>query len=136
MVIGLRCADPFRYSDDRESATILVEELVGEEGLIFEIENEGTVDTPIVVSFQPSGVMNDISLESLKRGESFVVQDTMLTPKKTIVINGENATVYRDNENSINTFSGTFISLNAGLNNFKYRGAPGVIKISYLPRWW
>lgn len=136
VVIGLRCADPFRYADDRENLIILVEELIGEEGLVFEVENEGNVDTPIVVSFKPSGVMTEISLESLARDESFIVQDTMLTPEKTIVVSGENATVYRDNENAINTFNGTFISLNAGKNKFKYRGAPGTIQLSYLPRWW
>jgi len=134
--VTLRRADPFRYSDFPVVREITVEEQTGAEGLPIRIANLGNVDVPLIISFQPVTVMSEITLTSAERGESFSLNDTMLTSENWLTVNAENGTVYRDNSNAINTFNGTFMSLDPGQNTLIYKGAPGRIKIEYTPRWW
>lgn len=136
ITIGLRCADPFRYSDELNTRTLIVEQQTDSGGVLFEIDSESNVDTPLVISFHPFNVMSEINLASIERKESFAIMDTMLTSENVLTVNGENATVYRDNANAINTFSGTFISLDPGRNTLRYSGAPGTITFTHYARWW
>ena len=134
--ITVRCTDPFRYSDDRIEKVIKVESQAGAEGFEIKIDNLGNVDAPLVVSFTPESVMSSIEMTSEQTKDFFTVQDTMLVSGNTLTVDGERSTVYRGSSNAISTFSGVFLSLAAGENVLKYKGAPGEITLKYTPRWW
>lgn len=61
--------------------------------------------------------------------------DALLSYPHKVRIDGNVGTVRRDNDNSINTFSGVFLHALAGRNEFKFTGSAGRISIIYRSRW-
>lgn len=135
ITLSLRCADPFRYSENRSKKSFELGLNAESEWIDLEVDCISNIDTPVIITFKPSGALTNFSLLSVGRKESLVISDTMLTPESTMVINGENGTVYRDSSNAINTMTGTFISLDPGKNILRYKGASGLLSIEYRARW-
>lgn len=129
----LRCADPFRYSDDEMRFVQNMDET--EEWTYFSVFCDGNIDTPTIITFTPKDKGNTFSLSSETTGEQFTISDTMLTPGLNTVINGIKGTVYRGVDNAINTMNGVFLSLESGENTLRYKGDAGRITITHRARW-
>ena len=134
--ITLRCADPFRYGDYEVKKLVKVESQTGAEGFEIVVDNIGNVDAPLVISFTPANIMSSVALTSAENGDFFVIQDNLLVAGTTLTVDGEKGTVYRGDTNAVSTFSGGFMTLEAGENKLTYKGAPGDIELRYTPRWW
>ena len=63
------------------------------------------------------------------------MNDALLIAPSALKVSSKEGTVWRDNANSINTFSGIFLHAKPGLNLFRYTGAAGRIDITYTNRW-
>ena len=79
--------------------------------------------------------MPAVTILHVESGESFTMQDTLLSTPAVSTVNAEEGTVYRDSSNSINTLSGVFLHALPGANHFKYTGNAGTVKIKYTGRW-
>ena len=63
------------------------------------------------------------------------LSDALLIAPRMAMVNTKEGTVWRDEANSINTFSGQFLSAVPGKNTFYYTGGAGRIEISFTNRW-
>ena len=133
VVVSLLLADPFRYA----RAETVISNTYTEAQIATEItfNNLSSVDAPLIFKFTPTVAMAVITVLHVESGQSFTMQDTLLSTPAIATVNGEAGTVRRDTSNSINTFSGIFLHAMPGTNTFKITCAAGKVDITYTPRW-
>lgn len=133
VTVSLLLADPFRYAT---AETIISNTYTGaqtETAITF--SNPSSIDVPLIFKFTPTVAMPAITILHIESGESFTMQDTLLSTPAVATVNGEEGTVRRDAANSINTLSGLFLHALPGSNTFKFTGAAGKVEIIYTGRW-
>lgn len=133
ITISLLLADPFRYEAQESKVTFVFPQATVEAEMV--LHNLGSVDTPLTFKFIPEKGMPHIVVWHQEAKEKFTLSDALLTAPKTAIINGKEGTVWRDKENSINSFTGSFLKAKPGSNLFLYTGAAGTVEITYTNRW-
>lgn len=133
VTVSLLLADPFRYATTQTVIINTYAEAQTEKEITF--SNPSSVDVPLIFEFTPTVAMPALTILHTESGESFTMQDTLLSTPAVATVNSEEGTVYRDSSNSINTLSGVFLHAFPGENHFKYTGNAGTVKIKYTGRW-
>jgi hypothetical protein len=133
VVVSLLLADPFRYA----TVETTISKTYAEAQIASEItfNNPSSVDVPLIFKFTPTVAMAAITVLHVESGQSFTMQDTLLSTPAVSIVNAATGTVRRDVANSINTFSGIFLHALPGTNTFKFTGAAGQVDITYTARW-
>ena len=126
-----KCNDPFFYID----RPVTTEITILESPQAFTINNACNIDVPTTITLTAAEAVPTVQLTNTTNGRMSYYADPQLTGGASVVFDTANATVKRDDSNTINAFSGTFIELEPGDNVFSYEGAPCEIEISYVPRW-
>ena len=133
IVVSLLLADPFRYA---ATETTISQRYNSEQtATIITFNNASSVDVPLIIRFTPTVEMPSVRIKHIESDRFFLMTDALLLNPKIAIVNGELGTVRRDNDNSINTFSGVFLTAYAGQNNYEYTGKAGLVEIIYTPRW-
>lgn len=133
ITVTLLLADPFRYeAQTAEQEFAFDGEMQQAEMVVY---NEGSADTPLTFTFSPNISMPQISVYHVETEEQMRLSDALLTAPATLTVNTKTGTVWRGEANSINSFSGQFLSAVAGTNHFLYTGSAGKINISFTNRW-
>lgn len=131
--VALFLADPFRYAIDE---TVIITTFTEEQTQsVITFNNPSSVDVPIIATFIPAAEIPEIKIEHVESGQYFEVKDSLLTAPATLKVNCEDGTVWRDNDNAINAFTGLFLHVLPGTNTFKYTGKAGTVKIAYTAGW-
>ena len=99
------------------------------------LHNLGSVDTPLTFRFIPKDRMTNLTIWHQEAKEKFTLTDALLVAPKTSIVNGREGTVWRDKDNSINAFAGTFLHAKPGANLLLYTGGAGTVEITYTNRW-
>ncbi len=133
VVVSLLLADPFRYAMAETTISNTYAEAQDASEIIF--NNPSSVDVPLIFKFTPTFAMAAVTVLHIESGQSFIMQDTLLSTPAVSTVNGEAGTVRRDTANSINTFSGIFLHALPGSNTFKITCATGQVDITYTARW-
>jgi Phage tail protein. len=133
VVVSLLLADPFRYA----TVETTISNIYAEAQIASEItfNNPSSVDVPLIFKFTPNVAMAALTMLHVESGQSFTMQDTLLSRPAASTVNADTGTVRRDAANSINTFSGIFLHALPGNNTFKFTGAAGRVDIIYTARW-
>lgn len=121
-------ADPFRYATEEVSVTQV---LTNED--IITINNPGSVLSPLNINIAPTETAADIKI--IHTDGTMQLKDSTLTAPATCSISTSTGTVYRDSSNNINTFSGQFLNINPGSNDYQYFGSDATLTFSFTPRW-
>ena len=133
ITVNLLLADPFRYEAQESKVTFVFPQATVEAEMV--LHNLGSVDTPLTFRFIPATKMTNVTVWHQEAKEKFSLNDALLVAPKTAVINGKDGTVWRDKENSINAFTGSFLMAKPGANLFLYTGGAGTVEITYTNRW-
>lgn len=128
--ITLLAADPFEYTG--RSYTEVIE---ATDGLAFELGNVCNIDAPLIVKITPTAGAPEISLANTTYDRKFIYKDPNLINPAILTVNTRNGAVTVDNINRINNFSGAFLSMAPGLNQFVYTGADAEIEVIYEERY-
>ena len=100
------------------------------------INNQGNIDAPLIVTIAASADCSAVSVTNeTDSSRQLSLADVQLVAGQTAVVNAALGTVYRGTSNTINTFSGSFLSLLPGLNSITYTGGNCTLTLSYTPRW-
>lgn len=100
------------------------------------INNPGNIDTPLTVSIAASADCSAVTVTNkTDSNRKFALADVQLVSGQAAVINAALGTVYRGTSNTINTFSGSFLSLLPGENTITYTGGNCTLTLAYTPRW-
>ena len=134
VTVSLLLAEPFRYSINPITIRHEFSEAQTEKEITF--FKQSSVDTPLIFKFTPAleSDLPAVKIQHVESGQEFTMTDTVLV-NKTAVIDGEQGTVRRGEDNSINTFSGLFLHALPGSNTLKYTGKACTLEIVYTPRW-
>lgn len=100
------------------------------------INNLGNIDAPLIVSIAASADCSAVTVTNeTDSNRQFALADVQLVAGQTAVVNAALGTVYRGTSNTINTFSGSFLSLLPGENTITYTGGNCTLTLGYTPRW-
>lgn len=133
ITVTLLLADPFRYeAQSAEQEFVFTEEMQQAEMIV---HNEGSADTPLTFTFIPNASMAQIVVYHVETEEQMRLSDALLTAPAVLTVNTKDGTVWRGTANSINSFSGQFLSAVAGTNHFLYTGSAGIVRIGFTNRW-
>lgn len=133
ITVSLLLADPFRYEVQESKVVYNFQQAALEAEIV--LHNLGSVDTPLTFRFIPTDKMSKVTVWHQEAKEKFTMTDALLIKPATAVISSKNGTVWRDNANSINTFSGQFLHARPGANLLLYTGGAGTIEITFTNRW-
>lgn len=131
--VSLLLADPFRYEGQKSliaydfPAPAIQAEMI--------LHNLGSVDTPLTFKLIPKTKMGAVVIWHEETKKQFKLSDALLIAPAFTAINAKEGTVWRNNANSINSFSGQFLQAVPGKNTFYYTGGAGRIEITYTNRW-
>lgn len=131
--IHLLLKEPFRYS--REDSRLIFNIPRDVQNHEIRAVNLGSVNTPTTFIFTPKSKMANIKIEHKESKKTFTINDALLISPKKLKVNSDYGTVWRDESNSINSFSGQFLELMPGENTFLYTGSAGTIELIYRTRW-
>lgn len=128
--------DPFRYAANATAVNFDFTKEAQEQGLI-EFNNPSSVDVPLIWTFTPliDAPVMSILITHEQTGQSFTLKDALLNHPARAVVNAETGTVRRNEDNSLNTFSGLFLHAEPGRNVFRYTGGKVLISVQYTARW-
>lgn len=132
LTVTLMALDPFFYSayDVQHSVTITAT------GQQFYVNHPGNIDTPVIITITASELLSNISLcNETDNGRLMTYSDANFTASTSLVISNIDGTVELDGDNTINNFSGTFLSLLSGDNLFTWTGGSCTITMNYSVRW-
>lgn len=133
ITVTLLLADPFRYeAQSAEQEFVFTEEMQQAEMIV---HNEGSADTPLTFTFIPNVSMAQIVVYHVETEEQMRLSDALLTAPAVLTVNTKDGTVWRGTANSINSFSGQFLSAVAETNHFLYTGSAGTVRIGFTNRW-
>jgi hypothetical protein len=133
ITVSLLLADPFRYEANESKVAYSFSKGATEAEMI--VHNLGNVDTPLTFRFVPDSKMPEVTIWHQEAQEKFVMTDALLSKPAISIVNGKTGTVWRDNGNAINTFSGQFLHAKPGANLYLYTGGAGTIEITFTNRW-
>lgn len=133
ITVSLLLADPFRYEAQESKVVYNFQQAALEAEIV--LHNLGSVDTPLTFRFIPADKMSKVTVWHQEAKEKFTMTDALLIKPATAVISSKNGTVWRDNANSINTFSGQFLHARPGANLLLYTGGAGTLEITFTNRW-
>ena len=133
LTISLLLADPFRYQGQESNAVYDFPAEAAKAPMI--IHNIGSVDTPLTFRFIPKSKMDSVLIWHEETKKQFRLTDALLISPRIATVNAKEGTVWRDEANSINAFSGQFLSAEPGKNTLYYTGGAGRIEISFTNRW-
>ena len=132
MSASLIATDPFFYSVNPVSQA----QAITSTPTTVTINNLGNIDAPLIVSIAASADCSAVSVTNeTDSNRQFALADVQLVAGQTAVVNAALGTVYRGTSNTINTFSGAFLSLLPGLNTITYTGGNCTLTLGYTPRW-
>lgn len=133
--ITLLLTDPFIYATADTVQNIEFSEAQIDASI--SLYNDASIDVPLIIEFSPleGQPMDNVKIVHTDSGEQMQLTDALLSYPHKVRIDGNVGTVRRDNDNSINTFSGVFLHALAGRNEFKFTGSAGRISIIYRSRW-
>ena len=133
--ITLLLTDPFTYATADTVQNIEFSET--QTDAVISLYNDSSIDVPLIIEFSPleGQPMENVKIVHTDSGEQLQLTDALLSYPHKVRIDGNVGTVRRDNDNSINTFSGVFLHALAGRNEFKFTGSAGRISIIYRSRW-
>ena len=134
ITVSLLLEEPFRYKAQESKVVYEFGQAAHEAELI--LHNLGSVDTPLTFRFIPKTKMENITIWHQEAKEKFMLTDALLISPATATVSSKDGTVWRDNANSINTFSGQFLHAQPGSNLFLYTGGAGTLEITYTNRWY
>lgn len=121
-------ADPFRYATEELS----VNQTVTNKDIIT-IDNPGSVLSPLNINIAPLETAADVKI--IHTSGTMQLKDSTLTAPATCSVSTSAGTVYRDSSNNINTFSGQFLNVNPGSNEYQYFGSDATLTFTFTPRW-
>ena len=128
----LLATDPFFYAVQAVSQA----QVISGTPTTFQINNQGNIDAPLIVTIAASADCSAVSVTNeTDNNRQFSLADVQLVAGQTAVVNAALGTVYRGTSNTINTFSGSFLSLLPGLNTITYTGGNCTLTLGYTPRW-
>ena len=128
----LMALDPFFYDIYPQRQVIEITAT----GQSLNIYNPGNIDTPMTITITASSLLSNISLKSVTdNGRLMTYSDANFTSGSSLVISNVDGTVALNGSNTINNFSGTFLSLLAGNNIFTWTGGTCTIQIDFNVRW-
>ena len=133
MTMTLLLADPFRYQGQESKVVYEFLEDVVKAPMI--VHNLGSVDTPLTFRLIPKQKMAAITIWHEELKKQMKLSDALLISPHRAIVNTKEGTVWRDNANSINTFSGQFLSAIPGKNTLYYTGGAGRIEVTFTNRW-
>lgn len=133
ITVSLLLADPFRYEAQESKVVFLFPQATVQAEMV--LHNLGSVDTPLTFRFIPKDRMTNLTIWHQEAKEKFTLTDALLVAPKTSIVNGREGTVWRDKDNSINAFAGTFLHAKPGANLLLYTGGAGTVEITYTNRW-
>lgn len=129
---SLIAIDPFFYSVNPVSQA----QAITSTPTTATINNLGNIDAPLIVSIAASADCSAVSVTNeTDSNRQFALADVQLVAGQTAVVNAALGTVYRGTSNTINTFSGSFLSLLPGENTITYTGGNCTLTLGYTPRW-
>ena len=130
ITVTLVLADvPFRMATRATTTEFSFDEAVSMQEITF--TNGGSVDAPLKITITPAEdtTLADFRLTHSETGENMRMTDNLLTAPAVAVVNGEQGTVRRGTDNSINTFAGIFLHALPGLNHYTLT-TDGAVKIT------
>lgn len=134
--IGLLLTDPFRYA---VNSTVAVKgSAAADKDGYYHINlfNPGSVDTPLKIKLVPTSQMSNIEIIHMQSGRQCKLKDSLLIAPHQTVIDSRLGTVFRDEDNAINAFSGQFLSANVGQNTYKVKCEnSGGVSMAIQARW-
>lgn len=133
ITVSLLLADPFRYEAQESKVVYTFNQAALESEMI--LHNLGSVDTPLVFKFIPKDKMSNVTVWHQEAKEKFIMTDALLIKPATAIVSSKDGTVWRNNANSINTFSGQFLHAKPGANLLLYTGGAGTVEITFINRW-
>lgn len=132
IIATLIVIDPFWYSVN----LVLESTVITGAARTLTVNNLGNVDTPLIVTVAAAADCSAVTVTNeTDSGRQFSLADVQLASGQTAVVNGALGTVYRGSGNTINTFSGSFLSLLPGENTITYTGGNCTLTLGYTPRW-
>lgn len=133
ITVSLLLSDPFRYETNECEETFVFGSEATAADMI--VQCTGGIKTPVTFKFVPTTSMPVITITHEETGERMQLNDSLLTAPAVMTVNTKDGTVWRNNDNAINTFSGQFLSVVPGTNHFKYSGSPGKVIVTFTNRW-
>lgn len=128
----LKALDPFLYDTD----PVVISEPIAATPQQFTVNNPGNIDTPLIIAITANSLNSAITLKNITdKNRILTYTDAGFTAGKTLVISALGGTVKLNGSNTINAFTGTFMSLLPGDNIFEYTGGNCTIAMSYSVRW-
>jgi hypothetical protein len=133
--ITLMMTDPFVYATADTVVNILF--TGNQTDKVVSLYNDSAIDVPLIFDFIPMAdtPMDNVKIMHTDSGEQMQLTDSLLSYPHKARVDGNVGTVRRDNDNSINTFSGVFLHALPGRNEFKFTCPAGQVKIIYRARW-
>lgn len=129
VTITLMLADPFRYSN----TPIIYSKVMKDEMQVI-INNIGNVLSPLLINVSPVLTADDVKIIH-NHDKEMTLKDSTLTVPANCNINSQDGTVYRGSINNINTFDGSFLQINPGINSYQYFGNEALVTFTFTPRW-
>ena len=134
--ISLLMTDPFRYAANETVIIKLLTDPDADGYCKLKLLNVGSVDTPMKITLIPSTQMPSVEIVHEQSNRQCKLKDSLLISPHQTVIDSYAGTVFRDQDNAINAFSGQFISAVPGENIYKIKVSnPGTVKIAIKARW-
>lgn len=134
VTVRLLLADPFRYQGQDSKIVYDFPMDVTESEMV--LHNLGSVDTPLTFRFIPKKSMASVTVWHAETKKQFRLTDALLISPCVSTVNTKEGTVWRDESNSINAFSGQFLSAVPGKNTLYYTGSAGRLEIIFTNRWY
>ena len=126
------CPDPFFYADTATTQEVTITE----SPQTFTVTNGGNMDTPPVITIEPTETNSVLSLvNTTDNSRTFSYSDASFGDGDSLVIDSTDGTVERDGTNVLNNVGGTFLQLLSGDNSITYTGPLGTITFDYTQRW-
>lgn len=124
--------DPFFYSDVPNVSTITVATSPKQ----ITINNPGNVDTPAKITIIATAAATAITLiNQTDSNRRMDYADPQMIAGQVLGINTVTGAVERGGVNTINNFSGTFLSLLPGDNVLEYTGGACTFQVDFTARW-
>lgn len=126
------CPDPFFYAASASSKVVAITE----SPQTFTVSNGGNLDTPPIITIEPSATNSVLSLvNTTDNSRTFSYSDASFGDGDALTIDSKDGTIDRDGVNVLNNVGGTFLTLLAGDNEITYTGPLGTITFDYTRRW-
>lgn len=134
----LKAYNPFFYDDEDGSEDITVaSEATAEAPYQFAITNPGNVDVPVVLTITAADAVPSLTLKNVTDNRLIAYADANFTAGKVLLISPlvAGGSVTLNGANTINNFSGVWLRLLPGDNDFEYVGGACAINALFPVGW-